>query len=52
MEKRLLEKGYKKVSHEWLTAWDIPKPQPKAAPAAPPAEPEKDPKDAPKKKAA
>ncbi|BCU76768.1 hypothetical protein [Luteolibacter sp. LG18] len=47
MEKRLLEKGYQKVSHEWVTAWDIPKPQPKAAapapadPAAPPAEPKK-----------
>ncbi|MFD0892898.1 TraB/GumN family protein [Luteolibacter ambystomatis] len=48
MEKRLLEEGYKKVSHEWLTAWDIPKPQPKAAPA--PAEPT--PAAEPKKKAA
>jgi hypothetical protein len=24
MEKRLLKAGYKKVSHRWLTAWDIP----------------------------
>ncbi|MGC4016273.1 MAG: hypothetical protein QM755_17385 [Luteolibacter sp.] len=47
MEKRLLGEGYEKVSHEWVTAWDIPKPQPKAAPAEPAA-----PATEPKKKAA
>lgn len=43
MEKRLIEKGYKKTKHEWLTAWDVPKPQPKAnpAPAPVPADPAK-----------
>lgn len=50
MEKRLLDQGYKKVSHEWLTAWDIPKPQPKNAPA--PAESAPAPAAEPKKKAA
>ena len=31
MEKRLLEKGFKKTRHEWITAWEVPKP--KASPA-------------------
>jgi len=35
MEKRLLEKGFVKGEHEWLTAWDIPKPQPKPKEKAP-----------------
>jgi len=35
MEKRLLAKGFKKSSHEWVTAWDVPKQKPAAAPAAP-----------------
>ena len=53
MEKRLLEKGFRKVSHEWVTAWDIPKPQPKAAAApAEPAAPAAEPPAEPKKKAA
>ena len=51
MEKRLQDEGFQKVSHEWLTAWDIPKPQPKAAPAAP-GEPAPAPAAEPKKKAA
>lgn len=42
MEKRMLKDGYRKVSHRWLTAWDVPKAQEapkkeapqKAAPAA------------------
>jgi len=25
MEKRLLEQGFKRTRHEWITAWDIPK---------------------------
>jgi uncharacterized membrane protein len=25
MEKRLLEQGFRRTGHEWLTAWDIPK---------------------------
>lgn len=25
MEKRLLEMGFKRVRHEWVTAWDVPK---------------------------
>ena len=36
MEDRMLKAGYKKTSHRWLTAWDIPKaakPKKKAAPA-------------------
>jgi len=37
MEKELLKRGYKKTSHRWLTAWDIPKaeaqPKPKKTPA-------------------
>lgn len=37
MEKRLLEKGFKKTKHDWLTAWNVPKPQPKAAPVPPAA---------------
>jgi pyruvate/2-oxoglutarate dehydrogenase complex dihydrolipoamide acyltransferase (E2) component len=36
MEKRLLEKGFKRTTHEWITAWDIPKPQPKPQPAPAP----------------
>jgi hypothetical protein len=46
MEKSLLEQGYKKTGHEWMTAWDIPKPQKK-----PKAEPKTE-NDAKKKKAA
>jgi hypothetical protein len=38
MEKRLLEQGYVRGEHEWLTAWDIPKPQPKVEPPAAEAE--------------
>jgi hypothetical protein len=29
MEKRLVEKGYQQISQEWMTAWDVPKPQKK-----------------------
>ncbi len=40
MEKDMLKMGYKKTSHRWLTAWDIPKaaakPQPKKEPDARP----------------
>lgn len=39
MEKRLLEKGYRQTKHEWLTAWDVPKPKP--IPKAEPAEQKK-----------
>jgi hypothetical protein len=36
MEQRLLERGYAKVSQEWLTAWDIPKStKPEAATPSP-----------------
>ena len=28
MEKRLLEAGWKRAGQEWITAWDIPKPEP------------------------
>lgn len=36
MEKRLLEKGYKKTKQEWATAWDVPKPEAvQPAPAEP-----------------
>ena len=35
LEKRLLEKGFREVKRQWLTAWNIPKPA--AAPAAPAA---------------
>jgi len=36
MEKRLLEKGYKKTTQEWETAWYVPKPEEvKVAPAEP-----------------
>lgn len=37
MEKQLAAKGFHKVRQDWLTAWDIPKPQAKPAPAAAPA---------------
>ena len=37
MEKRLLEDGYKKTSHEWITAWDVPKPKAKPKAAKDPA---------------
>jgi hypothetical protein len=30
MEERLLEDGFKKTTHEWITAWDVPKPKAKA----------------------
>lgn len=30
MEKRLLEMGFTRTTHEWLTAWDVRKPKPKA----------------------
>jgi hypothetical protein len=35
MEERLLGKGFRKTSHEWITAWDVPKPKkrPKAKPS-------------------
>ncbi|NNC90738.1 MAG: hypothetical protein HKN82_19950 [Akkermansiaceae bacterium] len=40
MEERLLKQGWKRTGHEWLTAWDVPKPKrrPKALPGkqAPP----------------
>jgi len=29
MEKGLLEQGYVKTGQEWMTAWDVPKPEPK-----------------------
>ena len=31
MEKRLLDRGFKRVKQEWLTAWDIPKEEAKPA---------------------
>lgn len=40
MEKRLLEKGYRKTGQEWMTAWDVPKPAKKDQPAK--AAPEKE----------
>lgn len=40
MEKRLLEKGYRKTGQEWMTAWDVPKPAKKEKPAE--AAPEKE----------
>jgi len=42
MEKRLLEKGFVKGDHEWLTAWDIPKPQPRPKEEAPAGHEEKE----------
>ena len=30
MEERLLEDGFRKTSHEWITAWEVPKPKRKA----------------------
>ncbi len=32
MEQRLLESGFKKTSHRWITAWNVKKPQNKKAP--------------------
>ena len=31
MEQRLVESGFKKTSHRWITAWDVKKPQKKKA---------------------
>lgn len=31
MEKRLLEDGFRKEGQDWITAWDVPKPQPAPA---------------------
>jgi hypothetical protein len=39
LERRLHDLGYKKSNTEWLTAWDIPKPQPKPDPGADAAAP-------------
>ena len=47
MEQRLLKLGYKKTGQEWMTAWDVPKPQKK-----PKAKPEKKQPEADEKKKA
>lgn len=31
MEARLLKDGFQKTNHEWINAWNVPKPQPKPA---------------------
>ena len=43
LEKRLLEMGYKKGKQEWMTAWDVPKPEKKKPEPKDDAEAKEDP---------
>ncbi|NIP94957.1 MAG: TraB/GumN family protein [Akkermansiaceae bacterium] len=36
MEKRLLAQGYKKTGQQWMTAWNVPKPEPQPQPRTEP----------------